>query len=181
MKKENFNSQLRIRWVAFTKGHLLHIFCQFKSDFVLAQTVGSFCSHSGTWNDSQYQAAGTWSCSWCGIVCLRQNSRGRGAPPLLYPRTSPLSQHPGDAYPVPLPRPGKPLPNVFTALNPQLLILALTANIINWSKERMRDFLKLEKKCASLEFSEKWGHSGNFTQGLSVPRLRGLHQTETVS
>lgn len=45
----------------------------------------------------------------------------------------------------------------------------------------MHDFLKLEKKCASLEFSEKWGHSENFTQGLSVLRLRGLHQTETVS
>lgn len=49
MKKENFNSQLRIRWVAFTKGHLLHMFYQFKSDFVLAKTVGSFWSHSGMW------------------------------------------------------------------------------------------------------------------------------------
>lgn len=147
MKNENFNSQLRIRWVAFPKGHLLHIFYQFKSDFVLAKTIGSFWSHSGTWNDSQYQAGGTGSCcqtSWCGIVCLRQKSRGRGAPPLLYLRTSPLSQQPGDAYPVPLPRPGKPLPNVFTAVNPRLLILALRASIINRSKECIRDFLKLE-------------------------------------
>lgn len=54
--------------------------------------------------------------------------------------------------------PGAPPParktteNVFTTFNPQLLILAVRANIINRSKEHTHDFLKLEKKCASLEF-----------------------------
>lgn len=129
----------------------------------ISQNCGKLLASFWHVNDSQYQAGGTWSCcwtSWCGIVCLRQKSRGRGAPPPLYPK----GQAPPAAWRC---LPGAPPPARKTHwkhvhhFQPAAAHLSSRANVINQARN-VHDFLKLEKNCASLEFWEKWGHSENF-------------------
>lgn len=158
------------------------MFYQFKSDFVLAKTVGSFWSHSGMWMTvSTRQEARGAAAELHGVASPAWGRRAEGEVPTpLYPRTSPASSL---EMPTRCPSPSQEnhWKHVHHFQPAAAHLRAVRANVINrarnvhmtfWNWKRTVQVWSSEKNGAILE---------NFIQGLSVLRLRGFHQTETVS